>query len=348
MENPRRMILNVREIKAEDHSQWDKLINSSPQGSIFLLNDCLSMLAESEASLYLMRFGCFDEQDKLVGGQAFLYRKKALGIRVQRSITFSYSYTPILAGNITQSSSEYFSILKALAEKAEKSFPYFCFVCHPSIRDVRPLLDRGWKAIPDYAHTWDIHDPNTLLAELSNKRRYRSTYSDFNRLDFANETGTEIVKEFALLYRKTAHRYGLDLEETWETTFFKRMAWMLDQNAVRCLTCRKKTGELLGGSIYILSRARQTAYGWILAYDLSLGEKNFLGALYLYSLKDLSGEFNYVDIADSIRPALYDFKDSLGTDSTPFFLVNPPKAETWNKLYKTFRQVKALILKPTH
>ncbi len=188
-------------------------------------------------------------------------------------------------------------------------------------------------------------NPETLFAELGKKRRYRHANSDLEHLNFADETCSDIAKETAPLYRETTHRNGAGVERTWESTFFKQMNWMLNQDAVRCFTCRKKTSELLGISIYILSRVQQTAYGWILAYDLSLGEKNFLGALYLYSLKALSGEFHFVDIAQGIRPSLYDFKDSLGTNSIPFFMVDSPNTATWKKLYKTFRRVKALISK---
>lgn len=341
------MELFVRKITTKDSLVWDELINSSPQGSIFLLNDCISLWANSDPALHLLRFGCFDEHHRLLGGQAFLYKKKALGIRVQPILNISYSCSPILAGHIIMGSQDYFAIMQALARKVERSFLYFSIECHPSIRDVRPLLQKGWRATPDYAHTWNIDDREMILKTLGSKGRYRHAKSAFEHLNFADETGSKIIEEFIPLYKETAQRYEVEVNNTWGSAFRKRVEWMLNQGVIRFYTCRKKDGQLLGVANYVLSRPDQTAYGWLLAYDLARDEKDFLPALYLYSIKNLPAGYHTIDIAEGIRPCLYDFKDSLGTISMQFFLAETPSAQTWKRFYGRLRNLKIAVLKLT-
>ena len=335
------MDLTVREISASDRSIWDELINASPQGSVFLLNDCITVWAASEPALQLVRFGCFDRSNQLLGGQAFLYKEKAPGVRVQPILNMSYSCSPILARGIDQGSQEYSAVMQALARKVEKYFLYFSVECHPSLRDVRPLLQRGWRAVPDYAHTWEINDREALITKLCCKGRYRHVNAALEHLVFADETGVAIIDEFIPLYKESAHRYDVEIGKTWGSACRKRVEWMLAQGLIRFYTCRKKDGTLLGIANYVLSRPDRTAYGWLLAYNLSCGEKDFLPALYLYSIQSLPAEFQRIDIAEGIRPALYDFKDSLGTNSTLFFRAETPSARTWKRIYDTLRNLKA-------
>jgi hypothetical protein len=335
--------LTLRAITSEDRQVWDALIDDSPQGSVFLLDGCLSLWVASEPRLHMLRFGCFDGAGRLVAGQVFLHRKKTLGIRVQTCLNFPYNCSPILARSLHPESPEYAVILQALARQAERLFPSFCFECHPSLQDVRPLLELGWRAMPEYAHTWDLREPDKLLQWLSNKGRFRQANDALGRFSYADETSLETVALFPPLYRKSAQRYKLTLEDDWEATFQARIEWLLDHNAARCFTCRRLDGTLLGILIYVLNRAHGTAFGWMVAYTLEPGERDFLRGLYLFSLGHLAGETRQVDIAEGIRPALYDFKDSLGTDSTPYFLVENPRAELCRKVFKVYRRTRGLL-----
>jgi len=149
------MKLKIRPITKEDHQKWDELVRSSPQGTIFLLNDCLTTWIESDPRLRLLRYGCFDEQGTLLGVQALPYKQKMLGIRTQPSMSISYNFSPILACSIVHGSELYFDVIQALAKVAAKAFPYLKIGCHPSLQDVRPLLDIGWYATRNI-HTFGI------------------------------------------------------------------------------------------------------------------------------------------------------------------------------------------------
>jgi hypothetical protein len=328
---------------------WDQLVNSSPQGSFFLLDKCLSACVDNDPDLYLFRLGYFDNQNNLLGGQALLHKKKAGIVRVQTlTHTWSYLDTPVIAGHITQGSQEYYDIIQALADKVKKSFLYYKVFCHPSIQDVRPLLQNGWSAMPEYAHTWDLHNPEALLNDLKGKKRFRQADSILQSLNFANENGEGIIEEFITLYQKTAQEIGYKLSKSWEHIFRTLVNQMLDNNVIRFFTCRKKSGELVGVATYVIDPVQHSAYGWQLAHIPLQGEKDFIPALYIYAIKTLSNEVSTIDIAEGIRPALYYFKDSLGTKSTPLFSVETPNADLWKNLLTAARKAKQSIGKLLH
>lgn len=337
--------LTLRRITREDAPLWDHLVRSSPQGSIFQLDEFLGLWVKSEPRLHSLRFGCFDETGRLLAGQVFLYREKALGLRVQTCLNFPYNSSPILAGSIRHDAPEYAVILQLLARKANRLFPLFCFECHPSLSDVRPFLEIGWRAVPEYAHTCDLGD---LAALLGDKNRFRRASRGLGRYDFADETTHEIAAQFPALYRKSAVNYGLELGRAWEATFSARMDWMLHHGVAHCYTCRKKDGALLGIMICVLSRPQQVAHPWMMAFDLSLGEKDFVRSLYLYAIKQLAEHAIHVDIAEGIRPAIYDFKDSLGTDSTMYFMVESPRTDFYRKVFTTYRSLRRVIARRNH
>jgi len=337
----------IRRIDREDRPLWDELVTASPQGSVFLLDECLSLWVASEPRLHSLRFGCFDGEGRLVAGQVFLHRRKAFGIRVQTCLNFPYNSSPILAGCIRPGGVDYAAILQAFARKADQLFPTFCFECHPSLQDVRPLLESGWRAVPEYAHCWDLSAPEVLLEWLGDRSRFRRANEGLGRYVFADETSRDMAQAFPALYRKSAGRYGMELEATWEATFAARVGWLLDHDAARLFTCRRKDGTLLAILVCVLSRTHRIAHGWMLAYDRSLGDKEFLRALYLYALRQLAGTAIHVDIAEGIRPALYDFKDSLGTESTPYFLVESPRADFCRKVFNVYRGTRRLMTRPS-
>jgi hypothetical protein len=336
------MKLKIRPITKEDHQNWDELIRSSPQGTIFLINDGLTTWIESDPRIHLLRYGCFDEQGTLLGVQAFPYKKKMFGIRTQPSMSISYNFSPILARSIVQGSELYFDVIQALAKKATKTFPYLKIGCHPSLRDVRPLLDIGWCAAPEYTHIWDLNDPDAVT-EILSPRQLRYAHKALGALEFAEEMGDDIVDEFIALHKKVGKQYLNMTEEIWESAFRRRARWLQSQDALRIFTCRKKDGSLLGGSACVLDRDHRAAFGWYIAYDLSLGEKRFMLALDLFTIRLLSGKFSTLDIAEGIFPNLYAFKDSQGTQSLPYFMAESPNAALRKRVLRTVKNTKEVL-----
>jgi hypothetical protein len=338
-------VFKVRQITPKENHQWDELIESSPQGEIFLKSFFLFALPENDHELHLHRFGCFDHHNKLVGGQAFLHKLK-LGVLETQCLlqTWTHIETPVIAANITQGSKEYIEIIKALAKKRERASVYYKIFCHPSIQDVRPFLSSGWNARPDYSHGWDLRNADIVLKDLSKHKRFRNTTKVFQSLQFNCERSEEVIDEFIPLYMNTAKNIGYLLRESYERIFRIMSKEMLRQNVLRLVTCRDMNGEPLAIATYTINPAKKTAYGWSLAHVPLHGELDIIPALYLYSIKVLSEEVNFVDIGEGLHPSLYLYKDSLGTISTRYFVVETPHAVAWLKIIGAIRNSKKKIV----
>jgi predicted N-acyltransferase len=333
--------MKVREITTDEDIAWDELVRSSRQGNIFLSHDFQSAWCETDSSLYLVRLGCYDENDRLVGGQS-IFHKKAFGFRIPFTLSIFYASTPILPSTVQDNSLQQHAVLSALAREARKHFPFLKIEFHPTLGDVRPYLEQGWHAYPEYTHTWEISDPNAVLKNIQHrKQKYvRKAKEEFL---FAHETGEAIVTDFLRLYRETMQKFGWRPEENWTTTLRKRIEWMQARDIIRLYTFRMKSGELIGVVTCILSRVNQTAYFMLIGYNHSIKSKEFHPAIHWYAAQDLSPEFSLVDFGEASESNIYSTKDALGTSSVPYWKLETSNARRWTQYYDILRKIKRAI-----
>jgi hypothetical protein len=69
-------MLAVRELGREDYAVRNQLVADSPQGNVFLHADWLQMLGDTDPDLRSLILGCFDDEGRLVGGQAVTYHQR--------------------------------------------------------------------------------------------------------------------------------------------------------------------------------------------------------------------------------------------------------------------------------
>jgi hypothetical protein len=333
-------MMKVREITTNENIAWDELVRSSRQGNIFLLNEFQTAWCDTDPSLHLLRLGCYDEHGKLVGGQT-IFHKKVFGQRVPITLNIFYSATPILPSTVQDNSEQQSAVLSALARGSRKYFPFLTIEFHPTLKDVRPYLEQGWLAEPEYTYVWDIIDPNSILMNMHRKRKYvRKAQEQFV---FAHETSEAIVSDFFRLYRDTMDKFGWTPDEYWEKSYRKRIEWMQVKEMVRLYTCRTKSEELVGVIMCILSRVNRTVYFVLIGYDHSINSKEFHPAIHWYAAQDLSPEFSYADFGEAAQSNIYTTKDSLGTLSVPYWKLETPIARQWQKFYKFLRKIKYYI-----
>ena len=335
--------ISVREIAANDSEAWDELVRSSRQGIEYLLYDFLKMWTETDPTLYLTRLGCYSGRGQLVGGQAIIHRR-VMGVRVQNNLSIFHTSTPILPDVIQNRGWMRYEVLAALASESRKHFPYLRAEFHPSLNDARPFLEQGWRVAPKYTHVWDISDPDALLTNMQHKRR-QDVRSAQKNMHIHCESGDSILENFVRLYREDMKKFGWKPEKSWDDIFKKRVRWMEDRGCFRLYTCRTSDGQLLGMGTYILSHINQTAYGWLLAYDHSLNNREFTPAMYWLSAQDLASEFHYVDLGEGYRPSLYATKDSFGNSSVPYWIVATKSTKIWTRVYNKLKAGRQSISK---
>jgi len=333
-------MIKVREISIDEGTAWDELVRSSRQGSIFLLHEFQTAWRETDPSLYLLRLGCYDENEKLVGGQAIFHRK-ILGLRIPTILSIFYGDTPVLSSVVQDNSDQQYAVLSELARASSKYFLFLRIEFHPTLSDARPYLEQGWHAKPEYSYVWEVNDPSKILMNMHRKRSYVRKAQE--QLLFAHETDDTTVTDFLRLYRETMRKFGLRTDEKWETILRKRIEWMQARDIARLYTCRTKSGELVGVLNCILSRVNKTAFFMLTGYDHSANSKEFPPAIYWYAAQDLSLEFSHADFGEAARSSIYAFKDSLGTYSMPFWKLETSNARQWRQLYNRLRKIKNVI-----
>lgn len=321
-------------------AEWDELVKSSLQGNAFLLAEFQNEWCESDQSLHVLRIGYFDKLGKLIAGQS-IFHKSVFGFRLPNTLNIFYASTPILSQKVQKDSRMQFDVLSEFARVSRRLFPYLEIEFHPSLEDVRPYLEQGWLAHPEYTYTWNIRDPNAILMGMNRKRSYvRKALEQFV---FASETSDEVLSDFLRLYGETVEKFGWRPDAGWGKILRTRINWMQSGDLVRLFTCRTKSGKLVGMVTYILSRANQTAYFHLIGYDHVLNSKEFPPAIHWYAAKELSEDFATVDFGEGYGVNIYAFKDSLGASSAPFWKLKTPNASYWMKTYDTLAKLKSSI-----
>lgn len=323
-----------------DSDEWDALVRASYQGSVFLLDEFQKAWCDTDPSLHVLRFGCFDKNGKLIAGQS-IFHKIILGLRVPNTLNIFYSSTPILLPMVQNDGHWQFQILSNLAKEAAKHFPFMSVELHPSIKDARPYLEQGWLACPIYTYTWKINDPDAILMGMNRKRSY--VRKALQQYVFSSETGDTVVTDFLRLYGDTVEKFGWRPDAGWGAILRKRIEWMQTRDIVRLFTCRTKLGELIGVVVYILSRPNQTVYFLLIGYDHILNNKEFPPAIHWFAAKELSSEFPDLDFGEAYGANIHAFKDSLGAFSSPFWKLETPNAQRWMSYYNTFAKIKSSL-----
>jgi hypothetical protein len=333
--------IEVREISATDNA-WDKLVASSRQNCLFVTRDFLDVWAGEDPSSHLLKLGCYDETGRLVCGQAIIHRR-FMGMRVQNTLSIFYAGTPILAGDIPENGAEQYEILSTLARESRKRFPYLRIELYPNLTDMRAYLDNGWEATPIYTHSWELSDMGEVQKGMHRKQRYIRKAQEL--FDFSREHGEEIIREFLRLYAETMKKYDWQPTAKWRDAFQRKMKWLESRDLLHIYACRMKTGELVGITLSLLSRENQTAYFWLIGYEHTIDSKEFPPAIYYYASQDLSTEFEHIDFGEGAHSSLYAFKDSLGTTSTPFWILRTENSTNWSALYSYLRKIRQSLVK---
>jgi hypothetical protein len=315
--------LRIRPLSDKEDEMWDEFVNASPQGDVFHLSFYLRAWEVHDPEIHLLRLGCFDAGNNLVGGQAFLHKIKAGFLRVQCLLqTWTHIETPLVAEHISAGGDEYLQVTNVLAASVKKLFLDYRGYFHPSLTDIRAYLYGGYRARPDYAHGWDLTEVQTLLHSLKQLRRFKKAELLHDELQFSVEHDLSIIDEFIPMYESTSQQLNFSLRPSFAKVFRDSAVQMMSRGLIRFFSCKNKNGEMLGIATYTVNPRKKRAYSWQVAYNYSHGaQKDFMPALDLFTIEELSREVNFIDLGEGMRPSMYFNKDALLTRSCPYYVV---------------------------
>jgi hypothetical protein len=335
------MKFELREIKTLD-AAWDTFVGKSRQNDLFVTRSFLEEWVNLDPTWHLLTLGVFDENNDLVGALPMIHRK-LMGIRVYSMLNIFYAGTPILAGHIPEYSPEQYEIMSLLAKGMQAKFPYIQIEFHPTLKDARAFIDNGWHVTPQYTLAWDLSDLNAVLKGMNRKQTYvRKAQTMF---DFSIESGDAIIDDFLRLYSNTMARFEWKPPASWQEAFRRKAQWLEKHNLLRAYVCRTKEGLLVGIALYVLSRENRIGYFWLIGYDQELNSKEFPPAIHYFAAQNLAGEFDIIDFGEGANPSLYAFKDSLGANSLPFWVLSTQGNTSWVKLFDFLRDIRQAFIK---
>jgi hypothetical protein len=333
-------MLAVRELGREDYAVRNQLVADSPQGNVFLHADWLQMLGDTDPDLRSLILGCFDDEGRLVGGQAVTYHQR-WGMDISATFEFFYSGPMVapVAGNQAGGVTRAAAIVSALAEALAERLAYVEFETHPAFGDVRPFLYAGWQVVPTYTHIWPMDDVDRAWRAMSQGKRRRIERAR-KQFTFGVEEGDAVLDEYLPLHHQTVRKFYWQPSPTWEAIFRRRFHWMRERDGCRLYTARTGTGELAGGELVLLSREDETAYIWQQAFDREYLAQGISPALDWYAASDLATEFPQVNFGSSPYPSLAQFKDEMGAEPVVHFTVRKNNARFRWAIYQRALKLK--------
>lgn len=252
-----------RELSISDLSQWDRLVEQSPHGTIFHKTAWLYTCAEFTGKK-LRIFGCFRD-NMLVGGCSLLIGKK-WGV-------FSYAesnsgFTPyggfVLASFPTTSvhKQETFSrqVIKSLLDYIEKEH-YISIVLwnSPEFLDIRPFIAHGWRSHLQYTYDFDLE----VNIESHIDTRLKKTIRRGEKEQFIFEPSSDTSKFYSLLCETYARK---NLKPAASKRFITDVfSFIKEQNCGEMVVAKTPEGEIACAEIVVWDSKK--AYRWAAASD---------------------------------------------------------------------------------
>ena len=315
-------MISARELDKSEYPLWDQLIATSPHGKTFLRSEWLTMLTETEPGYRTCLLGCFDEHNRLVGGQALGYTEH-WDMKIANGYEFLYSgpvLTPWADKASASQSAKTYTALTAIAQALKERFAYVSLETQPSMTDIRAFIYEGWTVTPVYSHIWRLHDIDRAWANMNHGKRNRVRHAQ-QKYTFDIEDSTAAVKAFAGLYRDTMAKFHWLPSLSWEATLVERFRWMHERDGARLFTARDQTGKIVGALAVILSRDDKTGLLWRIGTSKDFVEQGGAPALYWHAVQSVASEYPNVDFGWSPQASLSQFKDFMGADLELHFRV---------------------------
>jgi hypothetical protein len=255
---------DVAELTGSDLSQWDDLVDYSPQGTIFHKTGWLDACARSLKKKVKI-FGCFQD-GKLIGGTSLFLERKKLGFVPVASSTCTMTpfggfvlSAPFTAGVHRQ---ETFSreIIESLIREIKKEHFFSIRIQNsPDFLDIRPFTLNGWKSRVLYAYYINLEDNVESHADHEVKKNIRKAEKN----GITIESFSDISRYYTLFSEMNARK---DLKIPAPKDLFTGVySFISNNNAGEMVVAKTPEGEIACAEIVIWDTKQ--AYRWSAASD---------------------------------------------------------------------------------
>jgi hypothetical protein len=257
--------LEVRTLSAHEYSIWDKLVEDSPNGTVFHKSYWLTACSKS-LNAPLKIYGCFDNGSLLAGCSLFASRRLFRRAEGTAGMT---PYGGFLLGklqgdDVRKSENAYMRAVSCLNEAiAKDGFSYVHILSSPELVDVRPFAGNGWESAVHYTYYFDFQgDVEKRISRDAMKFARRAIKKDIavRRLQVPD------VAKYYQLFQVTFERQNLAPPVPMH--FFEAIVEGLrDKGVLEMWIAETLSGEPAAANIVVWDSKK--AHGWSSASDPS-------------------------------------------------------------------------------
>jgi len=307
----------ARELAPNEVSMWDKLVDESPQGHPFIKSDWLKECSKTWRG-DLKIIGCF-RGGELFSGCALrilnlgLFKRAAMSRVMVPLDGVVLKPTPNIK-NLRKKESLYKDSVNALCGLLEK-ISFVRLANSPSLVDVRPFTQRGWKAKIHYTYILPL--ANATLSSYTMNMRYLIRKA--GKYNISVERSDD-AKDYFELYNSMLLRKTASPTSPRMISFFQRVVELLSQ---------KKNGELwfaktpsdekAAGLIVVFHNKR--AYGWSAASDGKLLHTAAPSFLMHEVIQRLRVQFSEFDMGGADFPEIHGHSAGYNPELIPGYEV---------------------------
>lgn len=306
----------IETVSPRDYEEWDGLVASSPQGSIF--STTLWMRAMEQATEKPFRiYGCYGK-GKLVGGVALqVFKRGPFRVGTMPPLTpfTGIVLSPQQTTKLSLQESRRKEVMDLLSDRLTEDFSLVLFNNHPSLRDPRPLKWKEWRVGVNYTYYVDLRDMDKLWQSID--RNTRTQIRKAKSLGMSVSPGGDI-SGFYRIYKETFSHKGLSVPVE-EQSLRKVYDSLKDRNLAKLYLAENSTGEAI--SAYICVWDNRRGYFWVGGTDPKFRATQVTTLVYWSILQDISGFLPEVDLSGGNTLSIAKFQRDFASTLEPYYVV---------------------------
>ncbi|MCF8303737.1 MAG: GNAT family N-acetyltransferase [Bacteroidales bacterium] len=311
----------IRILSEEEYPLWDDFVENEGRGTLFHKAVWLKPLYEIYSQTGFRIIGCFDNNDRIIGGLAYGHKRK-LGIEVMAPPVSTIYWSPLIKARDTQYVSKVenyeFQLYKLIIEFLENHVKYALFQFPPHYRDIRPFLWNGYKNSVKYTYTVSLKDENELFNAYSPSLKRQIKKGAKEDYKIVNSDSEEQINAFYQLQHKTFERQRKS--PLFSKEQFSQLARDFIKNGLLSIYIIYKGSSPVYG--ICISKGINTAYYWLAGGDPEYFNTGLNQLLMHEILKDLVNKgLSTFDFIGANTYSITQYKSNFGFKLTPFYEV---------------------------
>ena len=310
----------VRYLTSDDYALWDKLVDASPQGTIFCRSWWLKAISGDVRLL-----GYFGGEHLIAGIP--LYFEKRLGVNIctipPLTQTWGIVIEPLVGKEVSKASRE-LEVLRALASSlSEQSIFFQAF--HPSFRNWLPLQWRGFRQTTRFTYVLDdLSCTDTIWQGMRHQMR--------TEIRKAERLGVTVTTcDIATVFRAGQKLYNLHgVKQPFTLEYLRRIYEAARQNnAAECFAAQDRAGKIHAANLLVWDSKK--SYYLAGARDPESFTSGAQALLIWHMIQFAARRTRVFDFEGSVLVGVERFFRGFGAKRIPYSLIM--KFPLWLRLY---------------